>query len=235
MSITITSADPTLPALTVDPARRTRAVRWPLFGVAAGVAGLGAGLFSISSGISEEDAQRGVGVIDQLERGNFYVSFVLGLISVAALLVTVSGWRRWAEDRAPRDLAARTISNGMAATAAINIVGTALAGSMAIYLPGGSDAGWLSKEAMFVNFTLLDFGQLLGWWGVLVAAGCVASLSLRSARVLPRWMGIFSIVAMLPPMVFAIATGLPGMPGLTMPIWLVVISLGMLRARNGAA
>jgi hypothetical protein len=156
-------------------------------------------------------------------------------VSIAALLVTVAGWRRWAEDRAPRDLAARTISGAIAATAAINIFGNAMAGSMSIYLPGGSDEGWLSRESIFVNYTLLDFGQLLGWWGVMVAAGCVATLALRSARVLPRWMGVVSILAMLPPLVFAALTGLPGMPGLTMPIWMVVISLGMLRPRNGAA
>jgi hypothetical protein len=46
-------------------------------------------------------------------------------------------------------------------------------------------------------------------------------------------MGIVSIVLMLPAIVWAAATGLPGFPGLVMPLWLVVISLGMMRARNG--
>ena len=104
---------------------------------------------------------------------------------------------------------------------------------MAIYLPGGADEGWLSTEAIFVNYTLLDFGQLLGWWGAMVAAGCVAAISLRKSRLLPRWMGIVSIVLMLPAIVCAVATGLPGFPASSMPIWLVVISLGMMRARNG--
>src|SRR5690606_7924977 len=95
-------------------------------------------------------------------------------------------------------------AGAISATATINILGTALAGSMALYLPGGMDEGWLSKEAMFVNHSLLDFGQLLGWWGVMVAAGCVAALALRPQRLLPRWMGAVSIVLMLPAIAFAV-------------------------------
>jgi hypothetical protein len=106
---------------------------------------------------------------------------------------------------------------------------------MALYLPGGTDNGWLSRDAMFVNFTLLDFGQLLGWWGGMVAAGCVASLALRRQRVLPRWMGVFSIIAMLPPLAMAAVMALPGFVGLTMPIWLVVISIGMVFSRKANA
>ena len=41
---------------------------------------------------------------------------------------------------------------------------------MVLYLPGGTDAGWLSNDALFVNFSMLDFGPLLGWWGAMVAA-----------------------------------------------------------------
>ena len=66
---------------------------------------------------------------------------------------------------------------------------TCLAGSMALYLPGGADDGTLSREGMFVNYTLLDFGQLLGWWGAVVGAVCVSTLALRRNHVLPRWMG----------------------------------------------
>ena len=101
-------------------------------------------------------------------------------------------------------------------------------GSMAIYLDGGSDAGWLSKQAIFVNFTLLDFGGLLGFWTTGVAAVCVAVLALRKRdRLLPRWMGVVSIVLLLPALGLAIGTGLPGFIGLTMTLWLVVISTGL--------
>jgi hypothetical protein len=88
---------------------------------------------------------------------------------------------------------------------------------------------------MFVNYTLLDFGQLLGWWGGMVAAGCVATLALRRVNVLPRWMGVVSVLFMLPPIAMAVGMGLPGFPGLVMPIWLVVISIGMLASRTAEA
>jgi hypothetical protein len=117
----------------------------------------------------------------------------------------------------------------------VNVIFTTLAGSMAIYLPGGSDAGWLSRDAIFVNFTLLDFGTLLGWWGTAVAAGCVVSLAFRRRRVLPRWMGVAAIVLLLPAVGLAVATGLPGLVGLTMPIWLAIVSIGMVFSRTAQA
>jgi hypothetical protein len=240
MSLTITTANPTDTSTTptatssLQPVR-AGAARWPIFGVVAGVTGFAAALTSISNGVSKEEANLGVGVLDHLDRTPYHISFVLGLISIASLLVAAAGWRRWAEERAPRHLASRTIASALGATATMNILGTAMAGSMALYLPGGTDEGWLSRDAQFVNFTLLDFGQLFGWWGAMVAAGSVAALALPKRRVLPRWMGIVSVVLMLPAIVFAALTALPGFPGLVMPIWLVVISIGMMKARNGGS
>lgn len=208
--------------------------RWPLFGVAGGVAGFVAAMVGIQD-VTEEQASAGVSVIDHLDRGAYHASFLVGMVSVAALFVAASTWRRWAEQRAPRDIAARTIGPALSAVATINVIFACLAGSMALYMPGGTDNGWLSRDALFVNFTLLDFGQLLGWWGGMVAAGCVASLALRRQRVLPRWMGVFSVIAMLPALAMAAVMALPGFVGLTMPIWLVVISIGMVFSRKANA
>lgn len=218
-------------ATTAPGARRGR---WPAFGIVAGVTGLVSSMLVISD-ISEEDVASGAAVLDQLDRASYHVSFLVGLVGVASLFLAASGWRRWAEHRVPNDLAARTIGAALAATATINIVFVCLAGSMALYLPGGTDEGWLSREGMFVNYTLLDFGQLLGWWGGMVAAGCVATLALRRVNVLPRWMGVVSVLFMLPPIAMAVGMGLPGFPGLVMPIWLVVISIGMLASRTAEA
>jgi hypothetical protein len=209
-----------------DPGAATRRARWPIFGVVAGVSALAATVASMPT-ISEEEARTGADVVDQLERGGYHVGFVLGLISVGCLFVVSSAWKRWAEARAPRDLAARTIGQGLVATATVNIIFTCITGAMALYLPGGTDEGWLSKDALFVDHTLLDFGSLLGWWGAAVAAACVATLSLRKDRLLPRWMGVASVVLLAPPVLLALGTALPGFVGLTMPIWLVAISLGM--------
>lgn len=208
--------------------------RWPLFGALAGAAALAGALVGMPSNLADEDWSAGVAIIDKLDRANFHVAFLLGLVSIAALLVATSGWKRWAERNAPDDLAARTIPTALAATAAINILGYSLMGSMALYMPGGPDEGWLSREAIFVNFTLLDFGVILGWWGGMVAAGCVAVLALRKDRLLPRWMGVASILLMLPALLLAGIMALPGMPGFVMPIWLVVISVGMVVSRTAA-
>jgi hypothetical protein len=207
---------------------------WALFGAGAGASALAATFVGMPSDISEEDWSSGVAVIDQLERGGYHVAFVLGMISIGLLLVAAAGWKRWAERSAPDDLAARTIGTALGATAAINIVGYSMAGSMALYLPGGVDEGWLSREALFANFTYLDFGLLFGWWGAFVAAICVAVLSFRRAanRVFPRWMGVVSVILCLPAFLMGVAMPLPGMVGFTMPIWLVMISLGLFFSRK---
>lgn len=216
------------------PARHGRAT-WPLFGVAAGVAGLAGSMAALSTGVTEEDWQSGIAILDELEPGGFHAAFLLGLVSVMALFVTAAGWRRWADRRAPDDLAARVIPSGIVATATVNIVFTALNGSMALYLPGGTDEGWLSREAIFVNFTLLDFGTLLGWWGMVATALAVASLAFRRSRLLPRWMGVASVVLLLPALAMAAVMALPGFVGFTMPLWLVVVSLGLVLGRTAEA
>ena len=211
---------------------RTRAT-WPVAGVVAGVAGLVAGMAGMAS-IAEEQYLEGPSVISELERGGYYVSFVLGLVSVAALFIAAAGWRRWAQHRAADDLAAGTVATALTATATINIIGYSLAGALALYLDGGMDQGTMSDESLFVNFAYLDFGTLFGWWGAMLAAGCVAFLAFRR-RILPRWMGIVSVATMALPLGFALFTSLPGMPGFFMPLWLVITSTGMVFSRTAGA
>jgi len=213
---------------------RSRA-RWPIFGLVAAVTGFLSSALTFPSETTREEQRSGVAVISKLERGHYHAAFILGLVSIGALLVTAAGWRRWAEARAPRDLAARTIGHGFAVVATVNVVFTALLGTMALYLPGGMDHGTIGPDQMFVNWSLLDFGNLLGWWGAVVAAICVATISLRRNRILPRWMGVVSVLFALPPIAYAVATGLPGFPGLTMPVWLAVMSIGMIASRRAEA
>jgi hypothetical protein len=232
---TLDHARPDHAALAIDVAgapRRTPTRRgtWAISGIVAGAAAFAATLAGMPRSLSEEDYNVGVDVIDKLDRGGFHIAFVLGMVSVGALLVAAAGWRRWAEQH--DHLAARTIGQALGATAAINVIGYALMGSMALYLPGGPDAGWLSREGQFANFNYLDFGVLFGWWGAFVAAVCVAVLALRRNRLLPLWMGVVSVVLCIPPLALGVAMPLPGFVGLTMPIWLVVISVGMVLRRR---
>lgn len=236
--ITITpSSDPdnTFGSVRTDApaASDARRATWPIAGVVAGVASLVAAMASLGT-VTEDELLEGVGLVDDLERGGYHVSFVLGLVGVAALFIAAAGWRRWAQHRAADDLAASTIATALAATATLNVIGYSLAGALALYLEGGLDAGTTPDEMLFVNFAYLDFGTLFGWWGAVLAAGCVALLALRR-RVLPRWMGIVSVTAMAIPVGFAVFTALPGMPGLIMPLWLVAISVGMVFSRTAGA
>ena len=214
-------------------ATETGRATWPLAGAVAGIASLVAAMSGLSAA-TEEQFLEGVGVIDDLERGGYHVSFILGLVGVAALFIAAAGWRRWAQHRAADDLAAGTIATALTATATVNIIGYSLAGALALYLDGGMDEGTMSAESLFVNFAYLDFGTLFGWWGAVVAAGCVAFLAFRR-RLLPRWMGIVSVVTMAIPVGLAVFTALPGMPGLIMPLWLVAISIGMVFSRTAGA
>jgi hypothetical protein len=233
MTSTLPTAAPSV-AASASPVKGGRPT-WPLFGVLAGATSLAAAFVALGGNGQQKGENHGLAVLDELNRGRFHVAFLLGLVSVASLFLASSGWRRWAEEAAPRSLAARTVSQGLAATAAVNVIGYSLAGSMALYLPGGTDNGWLTPESMFVNYTYLDFGLLLGWWGGAVAAGCVAALSLGRNALLPRWMGVVSILLLLPPVGMAIGMALPGMPGFTMPLWLIVVSLGLVFSKKARA
>lgn len=202
--------------------------RWPVFGLLAAVNGFVSSMMILGSGITEEDAQQGVGVIEKLERGNFRIGSILGMAAVGLLFVTVAAWRRWLERIAPDDLAARTIPTALAGIPILNVFFVSMAATMVLYLPGGTDHGWLSDEALFVNFTMLDFGPLLGWWGAMVAAIALSVLAFGSNPAVPRWMGFFSLAMLVVPVGLFVGIGLPGMVGLFGPVWLAVISIGQI-------
>jgi hypothetical protein len=151
-------------------------------------------------------------------------------------MVGATGWARWAEARAPRDLAARMIGRGLAATTTVMIIFFGIVGSMGLYLTGGvEETTGLNDQGLYVNHVLLDFGVLLGWWGAAASAIAVAVLAFRRARLLPRWMGVVSVVFLVLPFGMAVGTSLPGLVGVFLPIWLAVISVGMVVSKTADA
>jgi len=218
-----------------SPAGSTRRAAWPLFGVAGAVSGFLAAMLAFPP-LEEEDYTKGPEVIDQLSAGSYRVAFLCGMVAVGCLFVAAAGWRRWAEARAPRDLAARVVGQGIAATATVNIVFYGITGAMGLYLDGGvEDVTGMNDQGLYVFHALLDFGSLLGWWGVTMSAIAVAVLAFRRANLLPRWMGVASVVLLLLPLGMAVGTSLPGLVGFFMPIWLLVVSIGMAVSRKAAA
>jgi purine-cytosine permease-like protein len=79
---------------------------------------------------------------------------------------------------------------------------------------------------LYIYYILNDFGSYIGWFGVTVAAGAVAWMSLRE-RVIPLWIGIFSLIPVLAVVGFTGGTGLPGFPGVVSPIWMAVAFAGL--------
>lgn len=228
MSTTIAPAphaSPSLAAPAPEVARGT--ARWPLWGAAAGVASLAAVIAGMPA-LDEEDYTAGPEVVEKLSAGGYRISFLLGLVAIGCLMVAGAGWRRWAEARAPRDLAARLIGHGLIGTATINTIFFGLAGAMGLYLEGGVEADTgVNDQGLYVYHAMLDFGSLLGWWTTAVSAIAVAVLAFRKARLLPRWMGITTVVLMLMPVGMAVGISLPGLVGFFLPLWLIIVSIGM--------
>ncbi|CAM5310657.1 hypothetical protein GCM10010329_59830 [Streptomyces spiroverticillatus] len=205
--------------------------RWPLYGVAAGLLGLAATLFTDPRmGIPERDAVD-ASVLSDLSRGLAHVGLVAGFLTVALLLVLAAAWRRQVEPRVPGSTAAHVVSGALVASAAGLTYGYAWKGALAIYLPTGSDAGPYGDDGLFVYFMLNDFGPYIGWLGVVVAAGAVAWMGLRE-RTVSRWIGVLSLGPVVAVTGLAGATGLPGFQGLAGPAWLLAACTGLAAGRS---
>jgi hypothetical protein len=96
----------------------------------------------------------------------------------------------------------------------------------AVYLPGGMDDTSFDQAGLYVIYVLNDFGSFIGWLGVAVAAGAVAWMALWE-RTISRWIGVVSLIPVIGVVGMTVVFGLPGFPGVVMPIWLVVVSLGL--------
>jgi hypothetical protein len=209
---------------------RTRS-RWAWWGVAGGLAGLAATMLTDPQG-SLTDAQRHTGaqVLALVGHTGYQTGAVLGLAATACVLVMAAGWQRWARRVAPTSLPAGVVSGALVASAGAMIIGYGLKGSMAIYLPGGLNADEFARSSLYPLFMMNDLTPYFAWWGIPVAAGAVAVLGLR--RTVPLWLGVLSLVALLPPVVFLVATGLTAYAGIVGPVWLALVSIGLVVHRT---
>jgi hypothetical protein len=71
----------------------------------------------------------------------------------------------------------------------------------------------------------------LSWWGVAVAAGCIASLSFRD-RLVVRWVGALAVLAVGLPLGFLLAFGFTSFSGVITPVFLVPAGIGMALRRE---
>ena len=104
---------------------------------------------------------------------------------------------------------------------------------LAIYLPGGLNAGEYPPEGTAVLFVLDDLLPFLTWWGAADSVLAIAWLAWRE-RALPRWVGALGLLALLPPLALLVVFGMPGLFGVTVPLWLIVTGTAM-AVRGSAA
>jgi hypothetical protein len=77
---------------------------------------------------------------------------------------------------------------------------------------------------------LNDSAPYFAWWGVVVAAAGVAWLALRE-RLVVRWVGAVSVLAVLVAFVWLALTGLTDFGGIVGPVWFILASVGLARRR----
>lgn len=208
--------------LTADRLESTRRSRWPLIGVAAGITGFVATL--VTDIHPANDAT--IDIVDKVSQGTAHASIIAGYLTVSLLVVLAAAWRRHVEPRVASSTAARVVSNGVLLSAAALTLGYGWKGAMAVYLPGGMDAGSFDKEGLYVLYMLNDFGSYIGWLGVTVAFGAIAWMAFRD-RTVSRWIGAAACVPVLAVTAFTVGTGLPGFPGVVSPVFLVITFAGL--------
>ncbi|MDQ3613703.1 MAG: hypothetical protein M3412_05165 [Chloroflexota bacterium] len=199
----------------------------PFVGVAAGVTGFIATLIGdIHVTTDGEGTATTMAAVSQIDRNMAHLSTVTGFITVALLLILAAWWRGAIESCFADSNAARLVTQAFTAAAGALMLGYGWKGAIAIYHADGMDSGTYDEMGLYVYYILNDFGSYIGWFGVTVAAGAIAWMSLRE-RSLPLWIGIFSCVPVLTVVAFTGGTGLPGFPGVTSQIWMAITFIGL--------
>jgi hypothetical protein len=200
---------------------------WPLIGSFAGVAGFVATILTdIHVATDGFDEAETMSVVRQIDQQTAHFSIVAGFIAVALLIAFAAQWRGIVERTFPYSSAARVVAQGLTAAAGALTLGYGWKGASAIYHAEGMDAGTYDEMGLYIYYILNDFGSYIGWFGVTVAAGAVAWMGLRE-RVIPLWIGFFSLIPVLAVVALTGGTGLPGFPGVVSPIWMAIAFTGL--------
>ena len=209
-----------------DVPRLTRMNRWALWGTGAGVLGIVANMLTDPlSALTRAQKLQGPAALGHVSRLDFQIGALAGFLAVACVLAFTAGWRQWSERQGPPS-AARLVALALTASAGAMIIGYGIKGPLAIYLPGGTDAGTYPAQGLYPLLMLNDSAPYFAWWGVIVAAAGVAWLAFRE-RLVVRWVGAVSVLAVLAAFAWLAATGLTDFGGVAGPVWLVLASVGL--------
>ncbi len=205
--------------------------RWPLVGVAAGIGAIVATLILDVHVPIDADNPYTSDVIAEVSAAKAHGSIIVGYVTVALLLVLAAAWRRHVEPRALTSTAARLVPLGFTAAAGALSLGYGWRGALGLYHPDGSEPGSFDEAGLYVMYVLNDFGAYIGYLGVSVAAAAIAWMAFRE-RLVSRWIGVVSVIAVLPVIVTVAAFGLPGFPGVISGLWLIVTFAGLAFGRS---
>jgi hypothetical protein len=218
----MSTINPEATGRSTDRLESSKRSRWPLIGTAAGVTGF---IATLVTDIHPADKAT-IDVVDQVSRTTAHASVIAGYLTVALLVVLAATWRRHVEPRVASSTAARVVSNGVLLSAAALTLGYGWKGAMAVYLPGGMDAGAFDQEGLYVLYMLNDFGSYIGWLGVTIAAGAIVWMAFRE-RTVSRWIGVVALIPVLAVTAFTVGTGLPGFPGVVSPLFMAIAFTGL--------
>ncbi len=205
--------------------------RWALWGIGAGVLGIVANIVTDPIGsLTDVQKQQGPAVLGLINRADLQIGAVTGFLAVACVLAFAAGWRQRSERHGAPTSAARLVGLALAASAGAMIIGYGIKGPLAIYLPGGIDANTYPRSGLYSILMLNDSAPYFAWWGVVVAAAGVAWLAFRE-RLVVRWVGAVSVLAVLAAFAWLALTGLTDFGGIVGPVWLILASVGLARRR----
>ena len=207
--------------------RLTRTNRWAWWGIGAGALGIVANMVTDPlATLTSAQKLQGPTALGHVSRLDFQVGAVTGFLAVGCVLAFAAGWRQWSERQGPPVSAARLVTLALTASAGAMIIGYGVKGPLAIYLPGGTDAGTYPAQGLYSLLMLNDSAPYFAWWGVVVAAAGVALLAFRE-RMVVRWVGAVSVLAVVAAFAWLAVTGLTDFSGVVGPIWLVLASVGL--------
>jgi len=211
---------------------------WPLWGAAAGLAGLTATIVFDTRPTSEmEAAERGEDflvtpdVMDELTRMPNYLGFLFGFAAVALLVVFAGAWRSRVEQQHPRSIAASVVSGGALVTAAGLALGYGWKGALANYGYDGPESGLYGDQGLFVYFILTDFGPYIPWVGVLVSFAGIAWMA-WAERLVSRVLGTLTALYVVFIVGAFIVMGVPGLAGPLSGAWLAIVGIWLAVGRS---
>lgn len=200
---------------------RTRTL-WPLAAVVAGL--LGAAATFVDSRVGQPrdpDYTISAGDLADLDSAVMRLGGLLGYLAVAALVVFVALWHRRVAQRFAGSVGAVVVLHGLQASAAALTLAYGWKAALGNYGPGATEAGAYDEVGLYAYYILNDFGPFIAWLPALVALGGLAWMAFHE-RLVSRALGAFALLVFAAGYLAVAATGVPGLPFVAGPAWVVV-------------